>query len=70
MDGLDGMGLGWISLKALILRAPLCGANKTQVMEKKQKEILQTWGDGEAKQIYFTRISQKSITADPIFFAC
>ena len=26
MDGLDGMG--WKSLKALILRAPLCGANK------------------------------------------
>ena len=25
-DGLDGMG--WKSLKALILRAPLCGANK------------------------------------------
>ena len=28
-DGLDGMG--WKSLKALILRAPLCGANKVSV---------------------------------------
>ena len=27
LDALDGMGLGWKSLKALILRAPLCGAN-------------------------------------------
>ena len=25
--GWMGMGLGWKSLKALILRAPLCGAN-------------------------------------------
>ena len=25
-----GMGLGWKSLQALILRAPLCGANKLQ----------------------------------------
>ena len=28
MDGwMDGIGMGWKSLKALILRAPLCGAN-------------------------------------------
>ena len=25
-----GLGLGWKSLKALILRAPLCGANKLE----------------------------------------
>ena len=29
--GWDGMGLGWKSLKALILRAPLCGANNSVI---------------------------------------
>ena len=32
MDGMgwdwDGMGMGWKSLRGVILRAPLCGANK------------------------------------------
>ena len=42
-DGLDGMG--WKSLKALILRAPLCGANKWRQLFRAKVRLRQK-GEG------------------------
>ena len=38
--GWMGLGLGWKSLSALILRAPLCGANKTMRFVKNSWKML------------------------------
>ena len=43
---MDGIGLDWKSLKALILRAPLCGANKNEGLSQVSKinfKILKNW---------------------------
>ena len=34
-----GMGIGWKSLQALILRAPLCGANNLIIQKQKYDNI-------------------------------
>ena len=38
----DGMGMGWKSLRGVILRAPLCGANKFLNLRVGTK--YQVWG--------------------------
>ena len=37
----DGMGMGWKSLRGVILRAPLCGANKKKHFVDKAMKINQ-----------------------------
>ena len=36
----DGMGMGWKSLRGVILRAPLCGANNEALSSGEPKPII------------------------------
>ena len=52
MDGLDGMG--WKSLKALILRAPLCGAIKWGKGIMHGVHAAERWGEYKAQNACIT----------------
>ena len=62
----DGMGMGWKSLRGVILRAPLCGANKGIGDAGSTADLKQRWKNAQILQIYLCY----SFWAVLIFFGC